>query len=169
MSSGIRDRISLHLGADHAHDGGVGERGGVSDLAALGDVAEEAAHDLARAGLGELADDVDIAGTGDRADLLSDPGAQFVAQTLDGVLFQVAALDDDESDDRLAGGAVSSSVKCEVFAQNGDPLIEGVEMSVVARAGDIRADRLWPTPHQFVLLLWREHAVVRKDRNGGNA
>ncbi|MDQ1175421.1 hypothetical protein QE416_000157 [Microbacterium sp. SORGH_AS 421] len=96
------------MGADDAHDGRIGEGDGVSDFAALGDVAQESAHDLARAGLGQLADDVDVAGAGDGPDLLADPGAQLIAETLDGVLLQVAALDDDERDDGLAGGACVS-------------------------------------------------------------
>ncbi|MDQ1175418.1 hypothetical protein QE416_000154 [Microbacterium sp. SORGH_AS 421] len=50
-----------------------------------------------------------------------------------------------QSDDRLAGGAVKSSVTCEVFTQNAGPLVEGVEMRVVARVGDIGAARLWPS------------------------
>src|SRR5215212_7945566 len=39
---------------DHVHDRGVGQRGDVAELAVLRDVAQQAAHDLARAGLRQL-------------------------------------------------------------------------------------------------------------------
>src|SRR5205823_623667 len=41
-------------------NGGVGESGGVAEGAALGDVAEETAHDLAAAGLGQLGREEDV-------------------------------------------------------------------------------------------------------------
>src|SRR6478672_8814313 len=86
---------------DQVHDRGVGERGDVADLAVLGDVAQQPAHDLARAGLGQLGDDHDLPGLRDRADLLAD----VVAQLLDDVLAAVARLlaQDHERAHRLAG------------------------------------------------------------------
>ena len=44
-------------------DGGVGEGRGVAEGAAFGDVAEEAAHDLAAAGLGQLRREQDVVRT----------------------------------------------------------------------------------------------------------
>src|SRR5450759_1915931 len=55
---------------DQGHDARVGQGGDVADLAVLGHVLEQTAHDLARAGLGQLVDDHDLARLGDRADLL---------------------------------------------------------------------------------------------------
>ncbi len=69
--------------------------------------AQEAAHDLARPGLRDFADDVDVARAGDRSDLFADPLAQLVAEPVDGVLLQITALDDDEGDHRLTRGLVA--------------------------------------------------------------
>ena len=46
---------------------GVGQRGGVAEVAALGDVAQQAAHDLAAAGLGQVVGEDDGLGPGDGA------------------------------------------------------------------------------------------------------
>src|SRR3712207_5691453 len=54
---GCRGQLLL----DHVHHRRVGQRRHVAELAVLGDVAQEAAHDLARAGLGELLHDHDLA------------------------------------------------------------------------------------------------------------
>src|SRR3990167_5194861 len=48
------------------------------DLLALGERAQEPAHDLARTGLGQVVTEADILGFGDRADFLGDPVAQFI-------------------------------------------------------------------------------------------
>ena len=57
---------------DHSR---IGQGGRVTEGAALGDVAQEAAHDLARAGLGEVGREEDVVGTGEGADLRRDEGA----------------------------------------------------------------------------------------------
>ena len=62
-------------------DAGVGQGGGVAEVAALGHVAQQAAHDLAAAGLGQVGREVDGLRLGDRADL----GGDVVAQRLAGV------------------------------------------------------------------------------------
>ena len=59
---------------DQVHHRGVGQGGDVAELAVLGDVAEQPAHDLAGAGLGQLLDDHDLPRPGDRADLLGHVG-----------------------------------------------------------------------------------------------
>ena len=92
---------------DQVHHRGVGERGDVADLAVLGDVAQQPAHDLAGAGLGQLGDDHDLPGLGDRADLLGDVVAQLLDERLASAVAGAAAQDD-EGDD--APGRWSSSV-----------------------------------------------------------
>src|SRR5512139_3581295 len=62
---------------DQRHHRGVGQRRDVADLAVLGHVAQQAAHDLAGPGLRELLDDHDLARLGDRPDLLGDVCAQL--------------------------------------------------------------------------------------------
>ena len=52
----VGGRCSLLQLVDHR---GVGERGGVAEVATLGDVAQQAAHDLAAAGLGQVGREVD--------------------------------------------------------------------------------------------------------------
>mmetsp|Transcript_36706 Transcript_36706/g.86599 ORF Transcript_36706/g.86599 Transcript_36706/m.86599 type:complete len:397 (-) Transcript_36706:816-2006(-) len=55
------------------HDGGVGEGGGVAQRVGLvaRDLAQHAAHDLARSRLGQARDDHDTVGDGEAADLLA--------------------------------------------------------------------------------------------------
>src|SRR3954454_11052704 len=50
-------------------DAGVGEGGRVAEIAALGHIAQQAPHDLAAAGLGQIVGEDDRLGPGDRADL----------------------------------------------------------------------------------------------------
>jgi hypothetical protein len=77
-----------------------------SPVAALGDVAQQAAHDLAGAGLGQLGHDHDRLGLGDRTDLLG----HVVAQVLDDARVVVGGVgvraQDDEGHDGLTGGLV---------------------------------------------------------------
>src|SRR5215212_4075457 len=58
--------------------GRVGERGRVAELALFGDVAQQAAHDLAAPRLRELRREDDVRGLGDRPDLLADVVAQLL-------------------------------------------------------------------------------------------
>ncbi len=64
--------------------GGVGEGRGVAEAAelVLGDLAQDAAHDLAGARLGQAGRELDEVGRGDRADLLAHPGDELLAQVL---------------------------------------------------------------------------------------
>src|SRR5262249_15628688 len=51
-------------------------------IVVLGNLAQDAAHDLARAGLGQAGRPLDQIGAGDRADLLAHPLHQLLAQGL---------------------------------------------------------------------------------------
>src|ERR1051325_10599409 len=75
----------LHKVVDH---GGIGEGRRVAEVAeiVLGDLAQDAAHDLARACLGQAGRPLDDVGRGDRADLLAHPGDQLLAQVFRGLL-----------------------------------------------------------------------------------
>ena len=55
--------------ADLVHHRGIGQRRGVAEVAALGHVAQQPAHDLAAAGLGQVGREDDRLGPGDGADL----------------------------------------------------------------------------------------------------
>jgi len=64
----------LVLFAEFGDDAEVFEGGGVAlDLAGGGKLAQEAAHDLAAAGLGERGGEADVVGAGEGAYLLGDP------------------------------------------------------------------------------------------------
>src|SRR6185437_8755271 len=62
----LRFVLILELG-DH---GRIGQRGGVAQRAAFGDVAQKTAHDLARPRFRQIGAEQDIVGLGKRADLL---------------------------------------------------------------------------------------------------
>src|SRR5947208_3449993 len=64
---------------DLLHDGRIGERRRIAELALLRDVAQEAPHDLAAACLGQLRREHDVRRLGDRADL----GRDVVPQLLE--------------------------------------------------------------------------------------
>src|SRR4051794_20495646 len=89
-----------NLGLQPRDHFGVAQGGHVSELMALGDVPEQATHDLARAGLGQLVRPDDALRPRELADALGDvladlPGERIGAR---GVAFQR-----DERDDGLAG------------------------------------------------------------------
>ena len=68
---------------DHAE---VFQRGGVAlDIAAGGQFTEQAAHDFAAAGFGQRVGEADVVGSGERADFLGDPLAQFFFQFAGGL------------------------------------------------------------------------------------
>src|SRR3954468_9365400 len=76
---------SFVLLAELGHDAQVFESRGVAGtLAAGGDVAEEATHDLAAAGLGHRLGEPDVVGPRQGADLLDDVGAEFLTQLFGG-------------------------------------------------------------------------------------
>ena len=91
-------RAVLHQILDHAR---IGEGRGVAEIAeiVLGDLAQDAAHDLARARLGQAGRPLDDVGRGDRPDLLAHPGDQLLAQLVGRVL---AGLERDVGVDALA-------------------------------------------------------------------
>src|SRR3712207_4947719 len=82
--------------ADRFDDAGVGEGGGVAKGAVAGDVAQQAAHDLAGAGFREVGGEHQRFGAGNRADLDADVLAQFLAEV---VARLDAAAEDDEGAD----------------------------------------------------------------------
>src|SRR2546430_17360000 len=61
-------------------DIGVCQCRGVAERATFGDVAQEAAHDLARSCLRQVGAEKNVVGAGDGADLLVDEGSQLVAE-----------------------------------------------------------------------------------------
>src|ERR1700691_1213203 len=62
--------------------GRIGERRGVAEIAefVLGDLAQDAAHDLAGTGLRQVRRELNKIGRGDRPDLLAHPAAELLAQ-----------------------------------------------------------------------------------------
>src|SRR5690606_30093295 len=115
---------------DHA---GIGEGGGIAEGVDLvgGDLAQDAAHDLARAGLGQAGRPLDDVGAGDRADLLAHQGDQ--------VLFE------------LLGGADA--------VHQGDVALEAMGLNVVREADDGGLGGLG-VRHQRALDLGGAHAVA---------
>jgi hypothetical protein len=79
------------------HDGRIGQRGGVAERAALGDVAQQAAHDLARPRLRQVRRNRMSSGR-DRADLVATCSRRSSLQ----LLVADALLHRDERGDRLA-------------------------------------------------------------------
>src|SRR3954453_14600148 len=69
----------LHLALELLHDVRVAERRDVAELLALGDVAQQAAHDLARARLGQVVGPDDALGPREFADPLGNLLADVVA------------------------------------------------------------------------------------------
>src|SRR5688572_1469118 len=73
---------------DEVHDAGIGEGRRIAEGAALGDVAQQPAHDLARAGLGQIRHEHQALGLGDRADLGRNVLAQLVTELGRGLVAQ---------------------------------------------------------------------------------
>src|SRR6185503_3045201 len=71
-----------HLLREEVHHGRVAQGGHVAERAALGHVAQEAAHDLARAGLGQVVGPDDPLGPGELADALGDVLADLGLEAL---------------------------------------------------------------------------------------
>src|SRR3954469_18250496 len=88
----------LHLALELLHDVRVAERRDVAELLALGDVAQQAAHDLARARLGQVVGPDDAL----RPRELPDPLGDVLADVVDEVVGALAvALERHERSDRL--------------------------------------------------------------------
>src|SRR5918999_1752990 len=96
-------RVARRTLLDLLDDRRIGERRRVAKRAVLGDVAEQAPHDLAAARLRQLGREDDVRRLGDRADLLADVVAQLL-EHLDRAL--LAALQSHVGDDRLTGPLV---------------------------------------------------------------
>src|SRR5205085_5419255 len=86
-------------GADRRHDLGVGQRRHVPEIAPMGDVAQQAPHDLARAGLRQVVGEDDGVRPGDLADLDGHVLPKFGDQHL---VALDAGLQRDEGHDGLA-------------------------------------------------------------------
>src|SRR5258707_6615555 len=79
----LRVRLAVLSVADEVvDDARVGERRGVAEIAVLvfRDLAQNSAHDLARAGFWQAGRELNEIGRGNRADFFSHPGDQFLAQ-----------------------------------------------------------------------------------------
>src|SRR6185312_4653016 len=79
------------------------------DLLALGDGAQQAAHDLARARLGQVVAEADVLGLRYGTDLLADPVAQLLGDLVGFRAFGPRALQHDERAYRLAGEVVGTT------------------------------------------------------------
>src|SRR3954451_11261545 len=88
----------LHLALELGHHVRVAQRRYVAELLALGDVAQQAAHDLARARLGQVVGPDDALGPRELADALGDVLADLVDELVRA--FDVA-LERHERRDRL--------------------------------------------------------------------
>ena len=79
-----RARLVLPVLNEVVDHGGIGQRRGVAEIGeiVLGDLAQDAAHDLAGARLGQAGRELDQIGRGDRADLLAHPVAQLDLEQL---------------------------------------------------------------------------------------
>src|SRR4051812_31407467 len=89
----------LDLALELLHHVGVAQRRDVAELLALGDVAQQAAHDLPRARLGQVVGPDDALGPRQLADALGDVLTDVVDELV-GAL--VVALEGHERRDRLA-------------------------------------------------------------------
>src|ERR671910_693232 len=91
--------LSGELLLEILHDSRLAQRGHVAQLAALGDVAQQPAHDLSRAGFGNVRGPDDALGTGEPAD----PPGHLVAHLLLELLVALEiTLKNHECRDRLA-------------------------------------------------------------------
>ena len=106
----LAGRRLRHARLDQVHHGRVGERGDVAELAVLGDVAQQPAHDLAGAGLGQLRR---RSGSGAAWRSARSPWRRGRAASLTSASpsasSSAAAAQDDERDDGLAGRRVGGA------------------------------------------------------------
>src|SRR3954467_6979241 len=94
----------LHLTLELLHDVRVAERRDVAELLALGDVAQQAAHDLARARLRQVVGPDDAV----RRCELADPLGDLVADVVDEVVVALGvAFERRDGRDRLPGVLVA--------------------------------------------------------------
>src|SRR4051812_27799880 len=94
----------LDLALELVHHVRVAERRDVAELLALGDVAQQPAHDLARARLGQVVGPDDALGPRQLADALGHVLADLLHELVAGL---VGALERDERRDRLAAVLVA--------------------------------------------------------------
>src|SRR5574343_171142 len=76
---------------------------------ALGQTAQQTAHDLARTGLRQVVAETDVLLLGDRTDLLAHPVGQFLDDALGVVTGRALALEHDEGDDGFTGQVVRTA------------------------------------------------------------
>src|SRR5579862_2103083 len=69
---GTGSAFVLILRLEARNDAGIRKRGGIAEDAAFGDIAEQAAHDLCAARLGQFGREEDVVGAGDGADFRYD-------------------------------------------------------------------------------------------------
>src|SRR5690606_40933030 len=132
--------------------GPVLERADVArQLLARGDAAQQAAHDLARARLGQGVGEADLLGPGDRADLLHDVPLELLAQR---VRRLHALLERDERDDGLALHLVGTAHHRGL----GDLRVRH------QRRLDLHRPHAWAGPAHHVLYADTEHDVVWNHR-----
>ena len=89
--------------ADGGHDPAIGQGGDVAQGPLLGDVAEQAAHDLPRAGLRQVRREQHLLGAGQLADDRGHVLAQRIGQS---VGWFVASAENDVAENRLAGDGI---------------------------------------------------------------
>jgi hypothetical protein len=94
---------SDHSGLDLVHHTTVCQRRGVTDLAVLGDVTQQPAHDLSRAGLGQFGNNQNLARLRDPTDLGGNVVAQFCYRA---GRFGWPAAQNDEGAHGLPGGLI---------------------------------------------------------------
>src|SRR5262249_15291376 len=99
LASDVMLFLLLVLGLELRHDRRVRQGRSIAERATLGDVPEQATHDLAAARLRQLGGEDDVVRARERADLLGDVGLELVHQLRRAV---DAALHGDERGDRLA-------------------------------------------------------------------
>src|SRR5437588_6086485 len=105
-SGGLLFTLALgREGTDRRHDLGVGQRRHVAEIPPVGDVAQQAPHDLARAGLRQVVGEDDRVGPGDLADL----GRHVLPQLHDQRLVAMdLRLERDERHDSFADDGVGA-------------------------------------------------------------
>src|SRR5688500_14488661 len=91
---------------DRVDDAGVGKRRDVTEIALLGDITQQPAHDLSGARLGQVGREHDLLRSRELADHLGDVLPQLAPEVVGGV---EAGPQDDVAEDRLAGERIGAA------------------------------------------------------------